>query len=79
VVVTHELNLASEFADQIVLMHKGKCLAVGTPRDVYQRELLERVFDAQLDVEAGPGGRPRVIIHGNPEMDLPGPGRSSGS
>ena len=78
VVVTHELNLASEFADQIVLMHKGKCLAVGTPRDVYQRELLERVFDAPLDVEAGPGGRPRVIIHGNPEMDLPGPGRGSG-
>ncbi len=73
VVVTHELNLAAEFADQIVLMHKGKCVAVGTPKDVYQRELLERVFDAPLEVEAGPGGRPRVIIHGNPEMDFPGP------
>ena len=73
VVVTHELNLAAEFADQIVLMHKGKCEAVGSPKDVYQRELLERVFDAPLEVEAGPGGRPRVIVHGNPEMDFPGP------
>ncbi len=75
VVVTHELNLAAEFADQIVLMHKGKCLSVGSPRDVYQRELLERVFDAPLEVEAGPGGRPRVIIHGNPEMNLPSPNK----
>ena len=64
IVVTHELGLAGEFADQIVLLHRGKCLRVGTPAEVYQRELLEQVFEAPLDIEPGPSGRPRVNIQG---------------
>jgi iron complex transport system ATP-binding protein len=64
-VVTHELNLAAEFADRIVLLHKGKCLRVGTPAEVYDPELLEEVFKAPLEVEMGRGGRPRVILGGN--------------
>ncbi len=67
VVVTHELNLAAEFADQVVLLHRGKCLRVGPPAAVYQRELLEQVFEAPLEVESGAAGRPRVIIQGDRE------------
>ena len=63
--MTHELNLAAEFSDRIVLLHKGKCLRVGTPAEVYERELLEEVFEAPLDVEMRPNGRPRVILRGN--------------
>jgi iron complex transport system ATP-binding protein len=66
VVVTHELNLAGEYADQVVLLQKGKCLRVGPPVNVYQRDLLEQVFQTQLTVETGASGRPRVSI-------LPGP------
>jgi iron complex transport system ATP-binding protein len=77
VVVTHELNLAAQFADQVVLLHKGKCLQVGEPAAVYRRELLEQVFTAPLEVETGPSGRPRVIVRGNPEMDTPETGRAS--
>jgi iron complex transport system ATP-binding protein len=65
VVVTHELNLAGEFADQVVLLQKGKCLRVGPPASVYQRELLEQVFQAPLSVELTPSGRPRVTILSN--------------
>jgi iron complex transport system ATP-binding protein len=64
VVVTHELSLAAEFADTVVLLHEGKCLRVGTPADVYRRDLLEQVFEAPLDVDLGPEGRPRVHIRG---------------
>ena len=64
ILVTHELGLAAEFADQIVLLHHGKCLRVGTPAAVYQRELLEQVFETPLEIESGPAGRPRVIISG---------------
>jgi iron complex transport system ATP-binding protein len=60
VVVTHELNLAGEYADQVVLLQKGKCLRVGAPASVYQRDLLEQVFQTQLTVETGASGRPRV-------------------
>lgn len=64
-VVTHELNLAAEFSDRIVLLHKGKCLRVGTPAEVYDRGLLEEVFEAPLEVEMRESGRPRVILRGN--------------
>ena len=69
VVVTHELALAAEFADQVVLLHHGRCLRVGTPADVYQQELLEQVFEAPLDVEIGPAGRPRVNLRARRNED----------
>src|SRR5271154_6020406 len=62
VIVTHELNLAAQYADQIVLLHKGKSLRVGPPGVVYQRELLEQVFQTPLAVELESSGRPRVTI-----------------
>ena len=62
VVVTHELNLAAEYADQVVLLQKGKSLRVGSPASVYQRDLLEQVFHTPLTVEQGPNGRPRVNL-----------------
>ena len=62
VVVTHELNLAAEYADQVVLLQRGKSLRVGPPAVVYQRELLEQVFQTALAVELGSSGRPRVSV-----------------
>jgi len=64
-VVTHELDLASEFCDRVVLLHRGRCLRVGTPAEVYERPLLEEVFEAPLQVEMRPNGRPRVILQGS--------------
>lgn len=61
-VVTHELDLAAEFADRVVLLHKGKCLRAGTPAEVYDRALLEEVFEVPLDIEIRPNGRPRVSL-----------------
>ncbi len=69
VVVTHELNLAAQFADQVVLLHRGKSLRVGGPADVYRRELLEQVFETPLEVETGPTGRPRVNVRGKESED----------
>jgi iron complex transport system ATP-binding protein len=62
VVVTHELNLAAEYADQVVLLQKGKSLRVGSPASVYQRDLLEQVFGTALTIEQGSNGRPRVNL-----------------
>ena len=70
VVVTHELNLAAEFFDTIVLVQRGKCLASGKPADVYRRELLEQAFETELDVEINANGKPRVILRGGAEMDI---------
>jgi iron complex transport system ATP-binding protein len=64
-VVTHELDLAAEFADRVLLLHKGKCLRMGTPAEVYERALLEEVFEAPIEVELRANGRPRVSLRAN--------------
>jgi cobalamin transport system ATP-binding protein len=62
IVVTHELNLAAEYADQVLLMQSGRCLRIGAPASVYQRELLQQVFQTPLSVEMRANGRPRVTV-----------------
>ncbi len=62
VIVTHELNLAAEYADSVVLMQRGRCLRVGPPAAIYQRELLEQVFQTQLNVVMRANGRPLVTV-----------------
>lgn len=69
VVVTHELNLAAEFFDAVVLLQGGKCVAAGKPEDVYRRDLLEEVFKTQLEVEKTATGRPRVILRGQEQQE----------
>jgi len=71
-IVTHELNLAAGFCDQVALLHRGKCLAVGTPREVYQRELLETAFEAPLQVQLTAEGMPRVLIQNYFDGDFGG-------
>jgi hypothetical protein len=43
-------------------MQRGRCLRVGPPASIYQRELLEQVFQTPLTVEFGSSGRPRVNV-----------------
>jgi iron complex transport system ATP-binding protein len=65
--VTHELNLAAEFADTVLLLHQGRVLRHGPPAEVFERELLEQVFETELDVFTDPeSGRPRVVLRGLP-------------
>ena len=61
VVVTHDLNLAAEFADQAVLVKDGREIAAGPPRAVFTPELLRSVFDLEVLVDANPvTGAPRI-------------------
>ena len=61
VVVTHDVNLAAEFADQVVLLKDGREIAAGPPRSVFTTELLRRVFDLEVLVDAHPvTGAPRI-------------------
>ncbi len=42
--VLHDLNLASQYADRLLLLADGGVLAYGTPREVLQPELVEAAF-----------------------------------
>ena len=61
VVVTHDINLAAEFADRVLLLQRGVTVAAGTPREVLTPELLGEVFAIQVLVDAHPvTGAPRI-------------------
>lgn len=60
-VVTHDLNLAAQFADNVLLMKAGKAVRSGKPHEVLTPELLTQVFDIEVLVDAHPiTGAPRV-------------------
>lgn len=65
VLVTHDLNAASRFADRLLLLAGGRQAAVGTPAEVLERETIERVYDWPVRVTRHPGpgrdaGAPQV-------------------
>ena len=66
VVVTHDVNLAAEFADRVLLMKNGREIASGLPREVLTPELLRTVFNLEVLVDAHPvTGAPRITpVHG---------------
>ena len=60
-VVTHDLNLAAEYADSIVLVKAGRVVAAGPPREALTPQILEGVFEVEVLVDAHPlTGAPRI-------------------
>ena len=60
--VSHQLNLVARFADHIVLLHGGRVAAAGTPADVMQGAVLERVYEWPLVVTRDPAvGAPALV------------------
>jgi iron complex transport system ATP-binding protein len=61
VVVTHDVNLAAEFSDELMLMKDGRSVAFGSPHEVLSEQLLKDIFDLKVIVDAHPvSGAPRV-------------------
>src|SRR5436190_9728527 len=61
VVVTHDVNLAAEFADEILLLREGRASAFGSPSEVLTPQRLQEVFDLRVLVDAHPiSGAPRI-------------------
>lgn len=54
VIVTHDLNLASEFADEIVLLKKGEMIAKGEPKQVLTEENLQDAFGIKVLLDENP-------------------------
>ncbi len=63
--ITHEINLASEFADKILLLKDGKIFSHGIPSEVLTKNALENVFETTLLVDRHPSSNtPRITIAG---------------
>ncbi len=58
----HELNLASEYCDILILFSCGEIKKIGTPKEVLSYEILEEVYNTQVIVKDNPiSNKPYVI------------------
>lgn len=53
-VVFHDLNMASEFCDRLVLLSEGKIIKDGTPKEVLSFENIEAVYNTVVIVKENP-------------------------
>jgi iron complex transport system ATP-binding protein len=58
-VILHDLNLAAQYADRIVVLKEGRQLAEGTPPAVLTPEVIEVAFSLP------------VLVTGHPRLDCP--------
>ncbi|MHB0912409.1 MAG: heme ABC transporter ATP-binding protein [Armatimonadota bacterium] len=62
VVVLHDLNLASEFCDRLVMLSGGRLYAAGSPEEVITAESVRKVYGTSVWVRKHPtSGKPYIL------------------
>jgi iron complex transport system ATP-binding protein len=59
--VSHDLNLAAEVSDRLLLMAAGSAVSVGTPEEVMQETVLEAVYGCRVVVDKHPATRKPTV------------------
>lgn len=62
VIVSHQLNLVARFADRMIMLHRGRVVASGTPVDVMRGDLLERVYNWPVVVTRDPAVNAPMLL-----------------
>ncbi len=63
VLVSHDLNLASQYCDRLMLLDHGHIEKTGTPEEVIRPDVLEQVYGCAVLVDRHPqSGMPRVSL-----------------
>ncbi len=57
IVITHDLNLASEFASTVLMLRDGRVVAGGPPAEVLTAENIKSVFDVSVLLDVNPASR----------------------
>lgn len=69
VLVSHDLNLASQYCDRLMLLSEGTCYTTGSPEEVIRPEILETVYGCRVLVDQHPvSGLPRVTLPGRADV-----------
>jgi len=62
ILVSHNINLTSEYCDRIIFLKKGQLVDEGTPEEVLIPETLKTVYGADLQTVPNPvSGKPNLI------------------
>jgi iron complex transport system ATP-binding protein len=72
VLVTHEIDLASDVADRVVLLRAGRAIGAGPPEQTLTPDLLRRAFGVESRIETDGSGRRRVVPYAPTPSARPG-------
>ncbi len=62
--VSHNINLAAEFCDKILILDNGHIVAYGKTEDVLKKEELKKVFQVPIEVTENPfTGKPNILYN----------------
>jgi len=64
IVVLHDLNLAAQFADQVLLMEKGTVLSYGPPEKVFTAETISKAYGFPCTICKHPVNNNTMILFG---------------
>lgn len=70
VMISHDLNIAAKYSDNVILMHEGRIFAVGPPGDVITTENIRTVYGVDSCVIEDEG-RPHVILRDPDNLSCP--------
>jgi iron complex transport system ATP-binding protein len=55
IMAMHDLNLAASFCNRLILLDEGQIVRDGTPEQVLEKDILERVYGIEIDLDAKDG------------------------
>ena len=61
IMISHDLNIAARYSDNIILMHKGKVHSVGTSKDVLTEENILEVYGVKSRI-IDDDGHPYIVL-----------------
>jgi len=63
VMASHDMNIASEFCDRLILLRGGRIYKMGTPEEVITKENIESVYGCKVWIDQNPiSGMPRISL-----------------
>ncbi|MCD6521147.1 ABC transporter ATP-binding protein [Candidatus Calescamantes bacterium] len=72
-IILHDLNLASQYCDRLILLKEGKIYKIGTPSEVLTYQIIEEVYQTVVIVKENPLNlRPYVFLVSEEEMERRG-------
>lgn len=70
IMISHDINIAAKYSDEIIMMHDGKIFATGTPEEVITEDNLRTVYGVECVVVEDQGS-PHVILRDSIPIDSP--------
>ncbi|MEV4285625.1 ABC transporter ATP-binding protein [Nonomuraea bangladeshensis] len=72
VTALHDLNLAAQYCDQLLLLHEGRLVAAGPPGEVLTEETVEHVYQVRALITRSAAGRPSLRFLNRAGPSAPG-------